>query len=95
MMEFKLEKFQGPLALLLSLIEKEELDITEIGLANICDQYIDYINNNDKISSDEMAEFLLIATKLLYIKSKTLLPYFYNDEEEEGIEDLKIQLRML
>ena len=49
MMEFKLEKFQGPLALLLNLIEKEELDITEIGLANICDQYIDYINNNDKI----------------------------------------------
>jgi len=94
-MEFKLEKFQGPLALLLSLIEKEELDITEIGLANICDQYIDYINNNNNtIGPDEMAEFLLVASKLLYIKSKTLLPYFHNDEEEEGIEDLKIQLRM-
>jgi segregation and condensation protein A len=94
-MEFKLENFQGPLALLLSLIEKEELDITEIGLANICDQYIDYINNNNKISPDEMAEFLLVAAKLLYIKSKTLLPYLYNDEEEEeGIKDLKIQLRM-
>ena len=94
MMEFKIEKFQGPLALLLSLIEKEELDITEIGLANICDQYIDYINNNDTISPDEMAEFLLVAAKLLYIKSKTLLPYLYSDEEEEDIEDLKTQLRM-
>lgn len=95
MMEFKLEKFQGPLALLLSLIEKEELDITEIGLANICDQYIDYINiNNNTIGPDEMAEFLLVAAKLLYIKSKTLLPYLYNDEEEEDIEDLKTQLRM-
>jgi segregation and condensation protein A len=94
-MEFKLEKFQGPLALLLSLIEKEELDITEIGLANICDQYIDYINiNNNTIGPDEMAEFLLVAAKLLYIKSKTLLPYLYNDEEEEDIEDLKTQLRM-
>lgn len=95
MMEFKLEKFQGPLALLLSLIEKEELDITEIGLANICDQYIDYINiNNNTIGPDEMAEFLLVAAKLLYIKSKTLLPYLYNNEEEEDIEDLKTQLRM-
>jgi segregation and condensation protein A len=94
-MEFKLEKFQGPLALLLSLIEKEELDITEIGLANICDQYIDYINiNNNTIGPDEMAEFLLVAAKLLYIKSKTLLPYLYNNEEEEDIEDLKTQLRM-
>jgi segregation and condensation protein A len=94
-MEFKLEKFQGPLALLLNLIEKEELDITEIGLANICDQYIDYINsNNNAISPDEMAEFLLVAAKLLYLKSKTLLPYLYTDEEEEGIDDLKTQLKM-
>jgi chromatin segregation and condensation protein Rec8/ScpA/Scc1 (kleisin family) len=41
-----------------------------------------------------MAEFLLVAAKLLYIKSKTLLPYLYSDEEEEDIEDLKTQLRM-
>jgi segregation and condensation protein A len=93
-MEIKLEKFQGPLALLLKLIEKEELDITEIGLASICDKYIYYIENNKQIKTEEMADFLYIAAKLLYIKSKALLPYLYNEEEETEIDDLKLQLRM-
>ena len=93
-MEIKLEKFQGPLALLLKLIEKEELDITEIGLASICDEYIYYIENNKQIKTEEMADFLYVAAKLLYIKSKALLPYLYNEEEETEIDDLKLQLRM-
>lgn len=89
----KLEKFQGPLALLLQLIEKEELDITEISLAKIADQYIKYIKNSNKIKPDELADFLVVATKLLLIKSKALLPYLYPEEEDE-IEEFERQLLM-
>lgn len=93
MLNFRTEKFYGPLALLLQLIEKEEMDITEISLAKIADQYVDYIKNSEKISAETIADFLVIAAKLLFIKSKALLPYLYPDEEEE-IEELTEQLRM-
>ncbi|MBU0647304.1 segregation/condensation protein A [Patescibacteria group bacterium] len=88
-----LEKFQGPLALLLQLIEKEELDITEISLAKITDQYIEYIRSANGIKPDELADFLVIATKLLLIKSKALLPYLFPEEEAE-IEEFEHQLLM-
>ena len=87
-MKIKIEKFEGPLSLLLKMIEQEELDITEINLAGIADQYIEYIKNNNNISPDNMADFLVIAAKLLFIKSKALLPYIYA-EEEEDLEDLE------
>ena len=93
MMDFKTEKFQGPLGLLLQLIEQEELDITEVSLAKIADQYIDYIKKSGEINPDDMADFLVIAAKLLYIKSKALLPYLYTEEDEE-IEELEQQLKM-
>ncbi|MDD5032085.1 MAG: segregation/condensation protein A [Patescibacteria group bacterium] len=93
MMDFKTEKFEGPLGLLLQLIEKEELDITEVSLAKIADQYIDYIKKLPIANPDEMADFLVIAAKLLYIKSKALLPYLYT-EEDEGVEELEQQLKM-
>jgi len=92
-MDFKTEKFQGPLGLLLQLIEQEELDITEVSLAKIADQYIDYIKKSGEINPDDMADFLVIAAKLLYIKSKALLPYLYTEEDEE-IEELEQQLKM-
>ncbi len=92
MIDVKLEKFEGPLGLLVQLIEKEELDITQISLANIADQYINYIQDNGNIDSDLSADFLVIASKLLFIKSKTLLPYI-NPEEEET-EELEQQLKM-
>lgn len=94
MLEIKTEKFQGPLGLLLKLIEKEELDITDIGLAKITDQYISYIKQSDNITPENMADFLVVASKLLYIKSKALLPYLHNDEEEEDITEFENQLRM-
>ncbi len=95
MIEVKLEKFEGPLGLLLQLIEKQKLDITEIGLAIICDQYINYIESDDNdVEAEEMADFLLIAAKLLYIKSKSLLPYLYSEEDDSEIDDLKLQLKM-
>lgn len=93
-MNIKLEKFEGPLALLLQIIEKEELDITQVSLSKITDEYLNYIKNpNNNINPDEMADFLVIAAKLLLIKSKALLPYLQPEEKEE-IDDLERQLKM-
>lgn len=94
MFVFNNEKFSGPLGLLLSLIEKEELDITEISLAKIADEYVSYIKDNEDIEAEEVADFLLIAAKLLHIKSKALLPYLYSKDDEEEIDDLEQQLKM-
>jgi segregation and condensation protein A len=93
MLKFKLEKFEGPLSLLLKMIEGEEMDITEISLAKIADQYVEYIRNSNQINPEEMADFLVVAARLLLIKSKALLPFLYPEEEEE-IEELEQQLRM-
>ncbi|PIT94396.1 hypothetical protein COT98_03620 [Candidatus Falkowbacteria bacterium CG10_big_fil_rev_8_21_14_0_10_39_9] len=94
MMEFRSEKFSGPLELLLSLIEREEMDITEIALAKIADEYIAYLKNLAHIDPEQVADFLVIAAKLLYLKSKALLPYLSTPEEDEEIEELEHQLRM-
>jgi segregation and condensation protein A len=93
MIQIKIEKFEGPLGLLLQLIEKEELDITEICLAKVADQYIQYIKLAVNINPDEMADFLVVAAKLLLIKSKALLPYLFPEEEKE-IEEFEQQLKM-
>ncbi len=92
-MTVKLEKFEGPLALMLKLIEKEEMDITQISLAKIADEYVSFIRNSETIQPENMADFLVIAAKLLLIKSKALLPYLYPEEKEE-MEDLEQRLRM-
>ncbi len=92
MLKIKLEKFEGPLSLLLKLIEKEKLDITEVSLAKIADQYIDYVRHNE-IKPEEMADFLVVAARLLFIKSKALLPFLLPEEEEEA-DDLEQQLKM-
>ncbi|MDA3802777.1 MAG: segregation/condensation protein A [Patescibacteria group bacterium] len=94
MTEIKIEQFSGPLGLLLSLIQSEELDITEVSLAKIADDYVNYVKNSDEIEPEETADFLLIAAKLLYIKSKALLPYLYHDDEEDDAKDLEKQLKM-
>ncbi|MBU1160747.1 segregation/condensation protein A, partial [Patescibacteria group bacterium] len=61
MLQIKTEKFQGPLNLLLKLIEKEKLDITEVNLAKIANQYIEYIKKLTKIDPDDLADFLVVA----------------------------------
>lgn len=66
--------FEGPLDLLLQLIERKELPITEISLSVIADEYVSYINRLSEINPAELAEFLVIATRLLLIKSFALLP---------------------
>ncbi len=92
-MNFKIDKFEGPLGLLLQLIERQELDITEISLAKIADQYIEYIRGYKGIGPEELADFLVVAAKLLLIKSRALLPFLKGEVEEE-IEEFEHQLRM-
>ena len=79
--------------MLLQLIEKEEMDITEISLAKIADQYIEYIRSYKGIGPEEMADFLVVAAKLLLIKSRALLPFLKGEAEEE-IQEFEHQLRM-
>lgn len=92
-MNIVLEKFEGPLGLLLQLIEKEEMDITQVSLAKVADQFVSYIKNSPQMDPGEMADFLVVASRLLLIKSKALLPFLYPEEEAE-IEDLTEQLKM-
>ena len=66
--------YEGPLDLLLNLIERAELDITSVSLALVTDQYLAYINSLEQINADEISAFLVIAAKLLQIKSEALLP---------------------
>ncbi|MEB2333747.1 MAG: segregation/condensation protein A [Anaerolineaceae bacterium] len=66
--------YEGPLDLLLDLIERAELDITAVSLALVTDQYLAYINASSDLSADEISAFLVIAAKLLQIKSEALLP---------------------
>ena len=91
--QIKLEQFEGPLDLLLSLIEEEKLDITKLSLAGVADQYLEYIKNNKNIKLESLADFLLVASKLILIKSKALLPLLqFSEEEEAEIKDLSKQL---
>ena len=94
MYRVKVEQFEGPLDLLLQLIEANDLDINQISLANIADEYIKYVNGQKGISLEDLSDFLLVASKLLYIKSKSLLPYLvWGDEEDESLE-LEDQLKL-
>lgn len=93
MPEWKVElgQFNGPLDLLLQLIEKEEMDITAISLAKIAEEYFSYIKNTT-FDPIEVSDFLVVASKLIYIKSKALLPYLVVEEEEET--SLEEQLKL-
>ncbi|MDR3559569.1 MAG: segregation/condensation protein A, partial [Candidatus Pacebacteria bacterium] len=74
MYRIKLDKFEGPLELLLELIEKDKMDVTELSLAKVADEYLEYIKNNESINLAHLAEFLSVASKLILIKSRALLP---------------------
>ncbi len=93
MYEIRIEKFQGPLDLLLQLIEKEELDITEVSLAQVTDQYLEYLKAVEELNPEEVADFLVVAAKLLLIKSRALLPNLNLGGEEEA-KDLENQLKV-
>lgn len=88
-----LPSFQGPLDLLLHLIEKEELDISEISLVTVTDQYLRTIARLEEIEPGALADFLVIASRLLYLKSLSLLPKpkVLTEEDEEDSADALIK----
>lgn len=79
----RLPLFEGPLELLLHLIQKNELDITAISLALVADQFVAYLGQLQEVRPDVIADFLVIAARLLLIKSRWLLPKPAQQEEEE------------
>lgn len=89
-MEYKviLETFEGPLDLLMHLIEKEKVDIYDIPIAKITDQYIEYIKSMQSIDLNMTSEFLVMAATLLEIKSRMLLPVSNVDDEQLELEEL-------
>ncbi len=82
--------YEGPLDLLLSLIERSELNITAISLASVTDQYLSYLHGLEQMKPDEISSFLVIAAKLVQIKSEALLPRPI--EREPGEEDPGVEL---
>ena len=84
----KIQNFEGPLDLLCHLIDKNKMDIYDIKISEIADQYIEYLNQMEKMNLDITSEFLIMASTLLYIKSKSLLPKQIEDEEELTEEQL-------
>lgn len=78
---YKIETFEGPLDLLLSLIQKNKMKIEDIAVSVICEQYLDYIKEAESMDMELAGEFLVMASELLLLKSKMLLPR--NEEEEE------------
>ena len=87
--------FEGPLDLLLHLIERQELDITEVSLAQVTNQYIEYLAEISERDPDHLADFMVVAAKLLLIKSRVLLPQpptAVSSDKEPDADDLVRQL---
>ena len=94
--EIETELYSGPLDLLLDLIQKSELDITKIALAQVTDQFLAYVRENEQADPDYISEFMVIASKLVQIKSEAMLPRppLREPEEEDLGEALARQLRI-
>lgn len=90
--DIQLENFEGPLDLLLHLIKKNEMDISDIPIAAITEQYLGILDAMKTLNLDVAGEFLLMAATLLHIKSKMLLPKMVEDETEEEEEDPRAEL---
>lgn len=94
-MDYKLilDDFEGPLELLYQLVKKNEINISEVSLARITDQYLDYLDQMREFDIDLASEFLIIAAELIEIKIKALLPQEEDEEEEESEHELITRLR--
>lgn len=80
--KYRLDSFEGPLDLLLTLIQKNKVSIENIPISLICDQYMEYLNEAQTLNMDIATEFLVMASELMLIKSKMLLPKVKEDEED-------------
>ena len=90
-LQYKLSAFEGPLDLLLTLISKNKIDIYDISISELLDQYMEQINMMQENQMDIASEFLTMASRLVYIKSVMLLPK-YEEEAEELKKELSGQL---
>ncbi len=94
--KYKLQDFEGPLDLLLHLIKEKKMDIMEVQLSEITDQYLSYIHNLKQTDMELATEFLVMATRLMEIKSFKMLPIEEIEDDEEQIDpelELKMQLQ--
>ena len=92
--QIKIESFEGPLDLLLKLIESERMDVTSISLSKVANDFLSYLEKLEQKNVDQLAEFLDIASRLILIKSKVLLPQLeLTEEEKEDIEELEKRLK--
>ncbi len=83
---YRLDQFEGPLDLLLTLIAKNKVSITDIPIARICDQYMEYIAKNQEMDMEIASEFIVMASELMLIKSRMLLPRDPETEEDPRAE---------
>lgn len=91
----KTDVFEGPLDVLLSMIEKRKLSISDISLAKVADDYVAYVRSQTDFPLSDSASFILIASTLVLIKSKSLLPTLsLSEEEEKNIDDLEARLTL-
>ena len=81
-LNYRLEIFEGPLDLLLSLIHKNKMAIDDIKINIICEQYLEYIEEAQRLDMDLASEFIVMASELMLIKSKLLLPKIEEEEED-------------
>lgn len=94
-LDFKLDEFSGPLDLLLHLIKENKMDILNIEMEKITDQYMEYLNKMEEMNLEVTSNYLVLASELLYIKSKMLLPRPKDDEEEEEDPRSELVTRLL
>lgn len=90
--EFRINDFEGPLDLLLHLIKESKMDIMNIEIEKITDQYMSYLDSCERMNLEIASEYLVLASELIEIKSKLLLPNVKEEESEEEIEDPRDEL---
>ena len=91
----KTQVFEGPLDLLLDLVTKRKLFVNDVSLAQVTDDFIHYLEEHEEFPIGESAEFIVVASTLMLIKSRSLLPMIkLTDEEEESIHDLEDRLTL-
>ena len=88
-----LDNFEGPIDLLLVLARSQKVDLSDISISELADQYINFINQYRNIHIEIAADYLVMAAWLAFLKSKTLLPDLENEDEAENVELISAELR--
>jgi segregation and condensation protein A len=92
---YESEHYQGPLETLLDMIESRKLAVSLVSLSEVCDAYLVYVEKLPELPLSETSQFVLVASTLLLIKSRSLLPVPVTDDEEQSIEELERRLKHL